>query len=183
MPLDYIRQSLSEDEDLVYVAHFHWWYTVSAILNIVFGILFAIGIIVGSIMIQPMLPQSLQFSVPPGAGWLDMVRAVHPGVKIIAFLVLVMGLFRYAQMMIIKITTEIAITNKRLVYKRGLIARYVGEMSVDRIEGVNVLQGIWGRIFNFGRVMVRGMGVGEVVLPPIEDPIKFRKAIEKARSV
>ena len=86
-------------------------------------------------------------------------------------------------MMIIKATTEIAITNRRLVYKRGLIARYVGEMNIDRIEGVNVLQGVWGRIFNYGRVMVRGMGVGEVVLPPIEDPIRFRKAIEKARSV
>jgi hypothetical protein len=47
---------------------------------------------------------------------------------------------------------------------------------------VNVLQGILGRIFNYGRVMVRGMGVGEVILPPIEDPIKFRRAIEKARN-
>ena len=38
-----------------------------------------------------------------------------------------------------------------------------------------------GRLFGYGRVMVRGMGVGEVVLPPIEQPIRFRKAIEKAR--
>jgi hypothetical protein len=53
---------------------------------------------------------------------------------------------------------------------------------VDRIEGVNVLQGILGRIFNFGRVMIRGMGIGEVVLPPINDPIKFRRMIEKARN-
>ncbi len=54
-------------------------------------------------------------------------------------------------------------------------------MSIDRIEGVNVLQSIMGRIFGYGRVMVRGMGVGQVVLPPIENPIAFRKAIEKAR--
>lgn len=181
--MDYIRQSLTEDEELVHVAHFHWMYTVSAIFNIVFGVGLAVAIVIGSIMVQPMLPKFLQVAIPPGAGWLEIVRAVHPGVKILAFLVLVMGLLRYAHMMIIKITTEIAITNKRLVYKRGLIARYVGEMSIDRIEGVNVLQGVWGRIFNFGRIMVRGMGVGEVVLPPIEDPIKFRRAIEKARSV
>jgi uncharacterized membrane protein YdbT with pleckstrin-like domain len=86
-------------------------------------------------------------------------------------------------MMIIKVTTEIAITNKRLVYKRGLVARYVGEINIDRIEGVNVLQGVLGRIFNYGRIMVRGMGVGEVILPPIEEPLKFRRAIERARSV
>jgi len=39
-----------------------------------------------------------------------------------------------------------------------------------------------GRIFNYGRVMVRGMGVGEVVLPPVEDPISFRRAIEEAKT-
>lgn len=181
--MDYIRQSLGEDEELVHVAHFHWMYTLLAALNIFFGITLSVCLIIGSILVEPMLPNFLKFDVPAGAGWIDLVRAVNPGIKIIAFLVLAMGLYRYAHMMIIKATTEIAITNKRLVYKRGLIARYVGEMNIDRIEGVNVLQGFWGRIFNFGRIMVRGMGVGEVVLPPIEDPIKFRRAIEKARSV
>lgn len=180
--MDYIRQSLGEDEELVHVAHFHWSYTAAALFNVFFGTVLCIGILVGTVVVQPMLPDMLQFDVPPDAGWLDIIRAIHPGIKIIAFLVFVMGLMRYAQMMIIKVTTEIAITNKRLVYKRGLIARYVGEMNIDRIEGVNVLQSFWGRIFNYGRIMVRGMGVGEVVLPPIEDPIKFRRAIETARS-
>lgn len=182
--MDYIRQSLGEDEELVHIAHFHWMYTLSAVLNIVFSILLSAGIVIFAIKVEPMLPsfmRTAEFTAEDG--WLDMVRAVHPGVKIIAFLVLVTGLLRYAHMMIIKATTEIAITNRRLVYKRGLVARYVGEMNIDRIEGVNVLQGFWGRIFNYGRVMVRGMGVGEVILPPIEAPILFRKAIEKARTV
>lgn len=183
MALDYIRQSLSDDEELVHVAHFHWMYTVNAILNILFGLVFSIVIIVFSLKVQPYLPQMFRTDVVPGAGWLDIVRGLHPGIKILAFMVFIMGVFRYAHMMVIRATTEIAITNKRLIYKRGLIARYVGEMNIDRIEGVNVLQGVWGRILNYGRVMVRGMGVGEVVLPSIEDPIKFRKAIEKARSV
>ena len=93
-----------------------------------------------------------------------------------------MGLLRFAQMMVAKSTTEIAITSSRLIYKRGLVARYVGEMSIDRIEGVNVLQTIWGRMLGYGRIMVRGMGVGEVVLPPLQNPIAFRKAIEVART-
>ncbi len=181
--MDYIRQSLGEDEELVHVARFHWMYTVSAFFNVIFGVILCAGILIGTVIVEPFLPEMFRFDVPPDAGWLDIIRAIHPGIKILAFLVLVMGLLRYAQMMIVKATTEIAITNRRLVYKRGLIARYVGEMNIDRIEGVNVLQGVWGRIFNFGRIMVRGMGVGEVVLPPIEDPIKFRRAIEKAKSI
>ena len=95
---------------------------------------------------------------------------------------LILGLLKFAQMMIVKATTEIGVTDIRMVYKRGLVARAVGEINIDRIEGVNVLQGILGRIFGYGRVMVRGMGVGEVILPPISQPIRFKKAIEKARS-
>ncbi len=183
MGLDYIRQSLGEDEELVHIGHFHWMYTFAAILNVLIGIFLAIGIIVAAIMVEPSLPSFLRAEIPADAGWLEKVRAVNPALKILAFFILVMGLFRYARMMIIKVTTEIAITNKRLVFKRGLVARYVGEMSVDRIESVNVLQSVWGRILNYGRLIVHGMGVGEIILPPIEDPIKFRKAIEQARNI
>lgn len=178
--MDYIRQSLAEDEELVHVAHFHWFYTLNAIFNIVFGFVFAIVILVVALKFEPMIFGTKDVA---DMGWLERVRDIHPGVKILAFLMIVMGFFRYAHMMIIKMTTEIAITNKRLIYKRGLVARYVGEINIDRIEGVNVLQGVMGRIFNYGRIMVRGMGVGEIVLPPIEDPLKFRRAIEKARTV
>jgi uncharacterized membrane protein YdbT with pleckstrin-like domain len=181
--MDYTRQSLGEDEELVHIGRFHWTYTLGAILNIVFSFALAAGIIIGSIMVQPYLPPFLRTKIPVDGDWLDQVRNLSAAIKILAFMVLTLGILRYAQLMIIKITTEIVVTNKRLIYKRGLVARYVGEMNVDRIEGINVLQGFWGRIFNFGRLMVRGMGVGEVLLPPIEDPIKFRRAIEKARTV
>lgn len=178
--MDYIRQSLADDEELVHVAQFHWFYTVQALFNVVFGIVLAAIIIVAAIKLEPMVFRSVDYD---GLSFIERIRVIHPGIKILAFFIFVMGLFKYAHMMIIKATTEIAVTNKRLVYKRGLIARYVGEINVDRIEGVNVLQGVLGRIFNYGRIMVRGMGIGEIVLPSIEDPLKFRKAIEKARSV
>jgi len=84
-------------------------------------------------------------------------------------------------LMIAKMSTEIAITNSRLIYKRGVVARHAGEIAVDRIEGVTVLQTILGRVFNYGRLSVRGMGIGEVVLPSIENPLGFRQAIERAK--
>jgi hypothetical protein len=55
-------------------------------------------------------------------------------------------------------------------------------MNIDRIEGISIDQSLTGRIFNFGRVVIRGMGVGELYLPQIADPVKFRRAIEKART-
>lgn len=174
----YVQQSLSPNEEIIHIGHFHWMYTLLAMLAIFWGILGCIAVIVGAIYVQDHFLHG--FSVD--ATWLGKVKELHPGVRIGAFFVFIFGVLRFASMMVTKATTEIAITNSRLIFKRGLVARYVGEMSIDRIEGVNVLQTVWGRIFGYGRIMVRGMGVGEVILPSISNPIAFRRAIEKART-
>lgn len=181
----YVQQSLGPDERLIHIGKFHWIYDVSAIMNIVLGLIACIAILLAGVYIPQHvnIPALQNYHVDPSAGIFAQIKATHPGVRIAAFLVFLIGVAKFAQMMIIKATTEIAVTSSRIVYKRGVVARYVGEMSIDRIEGVNVLQSVLGRILNFGRVMVRGMGVGEVVLPTIEDPVTFRKAIDKARTM
>ncbi|AGH97754.1 PH domain-containing protein [Micavibrio aeruginosavorus] len=174
----YVQQSLNKDEELVYVGHFHWMYNVQAVMAIVWGVVGCIAVIVGGVYVWDNYMGGLDADT-----YLGKIRELHPAIRLGAFLVFVLSLLRFAQMMVVKATTEIAVTTSRLIFKRGLVARYVGEMSIDRIEGVNVLQTILGRIFNYGRVMVRGMGVGEVILPPIADPIAFRKAIDRAKSI
>ncbi len=178
MNADYIRQSLSDDEELIHIARFHWMYVVGACMNVLFSFALTIFIIVMALKFEPLIFGT----VNQGVGFTDQVMNLHAGVKILAFFIFVMGLLKFAQMMIIKATTEIGVTDIRLVYKRGLVARAVGEINIDRVEGVNVLQGILGRMLGYGRVMVRGMGVGEVILPPIAQPIRFKKAIEHART-
>lgn len=178
--MDYIRQSLSEDEELIHVASFHWMYGTHALFNVLFSAILSVSILAFALKYQPAMLGELP---PESVGAFKRLAYLHPGIKILAFFIFLMGILKFAQMMIIKATTEIGVTDIRLVYKRGLVARAVGEINIDRIEGVNVLQGVLGRMFGYGRVMVRGMGVGEVVLPPIEQPIRFKKAIEKARTM
>ncbi len=173
----YVQQSLGPNEELIHVGRFHWMYTVSSFMSIFWGMVGAILIMVISYYVYAYIGK-----IPSNIGFLDSIRVIHPGLRAFSFFVFIFGLVRFAQMMVVKATTEIAVTNSRLVYKRGLVARHVGEISIDRIEGVNVLQTVFGRIFNYGRIMVRGMGVGEVLLPPIEDPIAFRRAIEEAKA-
>ena len=174
----YVEQSLGPEEELVHVGKFHWMYTVQAFMAIIWGIIISLMIVIGAVFVYKQMGW-----FPPDLPSLEGVKYLHPGIRIGAFIAFVLGLLSFAQMMVVKATTEIAITNSRLVYKRGLVARHVGEMSIDRIEGVNVLQTILGRLFNYGRLAIRGMGIGEVVLPPIEDPLTFRQSIEKARSI
>ncbi|MGH1375918.1 MAG: PH domain-containing protein [Alphaproteobacteria bacterium] len=172
----YVQQSLGPGEELIHIGKFHWMYTVNSFLSIFWGLVMAI-----LIMVFAYNGYHVFGKMPSDVGFLDSIKIIHPGIRGFSFLMFILGLVKFAQMMVVKATTEIAITNSRLVYKRGLVARHVGEISIDRIEGVNVLQSITGRIFNYGRIMIRGMGVGEVLLPPIEDPISFRRAIEEAK--
>ncbi len=84
--------------------------------------------------------------------------------------------------MIIKWTTEIAITNRRVVYKRGWIARETNEINLNRIEETNLSQSVGGRIFGYGKLVFMGVGIGEVNLPAIDDPIHFRRQLQLAQA-
>ena len=176
MGIDYIKQSISADEKLIHVAEFHWIYNLLALINVFVSAVIAIIVLVLAAKFAPYVS-----GAESSGGFVSQIAHLHPGVKIVAFFIFLMGILKFAQQMIVRATTEIGVTDIRLVYKRGLVARAVGEINIDRVEGVNVLQGILGRMFGYGRVMVRGMGVGEVMLPPIAQPIRFKKAIEHAR--
>src|SRR6185437_9254650 len=55
-------------------------------------------------------------------------------------------------------TTEIDVTNRRIVYKVGFIKRHTVEMNMDKVESVDVDQSIMGRLLNYGDIAVRGTG-------------------------
>lgn len=74
-------------------------------------------------------------------------------------------------------TTEIAITNKRIILKRGFIRRDTVEMSIDRVESVDVKQSLLGRVFDYGDVIVRGTGTGMAPIRKIDSPLKFRSHV------
>jgi Bacterial PH domain len=74
-------------------------------------------------------------------------------------------------------TTEIAITNLRIVRKGGFIRRRTWEMNMDKVESVTVDQGILGRILNYGTIHVLGTGEGMEHLHQIRSPIEIRNRI------
>lgn len=73
-------------------------------------------------------------------------------------------------------TTELAITNKRVIAKFGLISRDTIEINIQKIESIQVKQGILGRIFNFGSIVVSGAGNPQAPVPGISSPLVFRRA-------
>ena len=74
-------------------------------------------------------------------------------------------------------TTETDVTNLRVVHKTGFIKRRTFEMSLDKVESVDVNQSILGRILNYGNVTVRGVGEGAETIDTIASPLDFRNHI------
>jgi uncharacterized membrane protein YdbT with pleckstrin-like domain len=80
----------------------------------------------------------------------------------------------------IRWTTEIAVTNKRIIFKRGFITRHTAEMNMDKVASVDVDQSIWGRMFDYGTVRIVGTGGSPGIerLTRIGSPIALRNAID-----
>ncbi|HET7491221.1 MAG TPA: PH domain-containing protein [Bradyrhizobium sp.] len=74
-------------------------------------------------------------------------------------------------------TTETDVTNLRIVHKTGFIRRRTFEISLDKVESVDVNQSIAGRILNYGDVTILGVGEGKTTIETIASPLVFRNFI------
>ena len=95
--------------------------------------------------------------------------------------IVVIGIFIWASMLIHFKTTEAALTTRRVVFKKGLFRRQTVELGISTIEQVELQQGFWGRIFNFGVVEMSGTGEGNVTTHVMADPVRFRQLVSDAR--
>ncbi len=79
--------------------------------------------------------------------------------------------------LITRSTSEFAVTNKRVLIKTGWIRRTSLELLNTKVEGIIVDQGILGRIFNFGTIVVSGVGTTRQPFKNIEKPLEFRTQV------
>lgn len=75
------------------------------------------------------------------------------------------------------LSTELAVTNKKVIGKAGFIRRVSVDLPLAKIESLNIDQGIIGRLLGYGKVTVRGVGGNIVGIPNIKDPMDFRRVV------
>lgn len=79
-------------------------------------------------------------------------------------------------------TSELVITDRRVLIKVGFIQRHTFEMFISKIESVAVFQSMLGRLFNYGTVEIRGTGGSAESFATIAAPLPFRDAIQLVQS-
>ena len=76
-------------------------------------------------------------------------------------------------------TSEFGISDKRVLIKVGWISRNSLETLLTKVEGIQVKQGILGRIFKYGTIVISGTGGTHNPFKKITDPITFRKIAQE----
>jgi hypothetical protein len=79
-------------------------------------------------------------------------------------------------------SSELVITNMRVLIKTGVIRRQTLEMFVSKIESIAVDQGFFGRLFDYGTVLIRGTGGFQEPFEAIARPIEFRNYVQRLQS-
>ncbi len=150
----YIDDILQPEEKVLYSTNAHWIFFLPALgLWIVAAVFLA-----------------LSGMVPAGSPLMLVCWAMAAVMAVIAFYKTVTAWFH-------RWTTETDVTNLRVVHKTGFITRKTFEMSLDKIESVDVDQSIAGRIFDYGDVTILGVGKSEEKLQTVTSPLAFRNAI------
>jgi len=153
--MSYVTKILRPDEHLLAVGRLHWIIYRNAALTLLLSI-FSLH-----------LARTYQYTNQILASFMAIVCVVLA----VASAILAIGAW-FEQW-----TTEIAVTNRRVISKRGFIRRHTAEMNMDKIESVIVTQSILGRILDYGTIHVRGTGEGIENLTRIRAPIALRNCI------
>jgi uncharacterized membrane protein YdbT with pleckstrin-like domain len=152
--MSYFKKQLMGDEIVVKQAHLHWIVYLPAIC------IAAVAAI--------------------GGAWLG---SRGPNAKQVAEIIAVMlglyALYLAFGGFIKRTSARFAVTNKRILIRFGLIRRRSSEILLSQIEGITVQQGFWGRIFNYGTVVIEGTGGDRAPYPKISAPGAFRLTVQE----
>ena len=153
--MSYVSSVLQQGEQVAYGTTLHWFVYLRAI----WLALLALALAVAALVITPDPPE---------------LRLVVGGAAAVAALIAVVA---WLAAFIKRWTTELAITDRRVIYKTGLIRRDTFEMNLSKVESVGVSQSILGRLLGFGEVEIKGTGASLAPLAIIAEPLRFRSYI------
>ncbi len=156
--MSYLDRVVKPGETLLVRARLHWVIYLRSFVVMAIAVAWAVGVAIWS---------------RTGAPSPSLVL----GLYLLAALLMAFAVVRLAGQMLLRSTTEFGVTNHRIIVKRGLVSLHTVEMSVDKVESVDVDQTVLGRLLGYGTVTVHGIGARWDPIPQIADPLAFRNAI------
>ena len=160
--MSYAEKHLIAGETVQYETRLHW------IVMVGHALIAAVLVLVGAAVL--LVPASAVNSAT--ASYSGALRWAGIGCLLAAVIFFGIGLVR-------RNATEMAVTNKRVIVKTGIVDRRTIELLLQRIESIAVEEPGMGRILGYGTVIVRGTGGTPEVFPQIARPLEFREQVQR----
>ena len=184
--MGYVTKNLLGNETILSSANVHWFILIRPIIFMMLGIaLFFSRDVIGQWVVDFI---AWVFKDPPTTNEeIQQMTTIRTNtalwlVRPLAFAMLFYGIISFIKNLIYRLTTELVITNSRIIAKWGLISRDTVELNTNQIESVIINQSVIGRLFNFGTVRVQGTGQAVTPFYAIADPLLFRRQAAEAIS-
>jgi len=159
--MGYIQRTLIAGESVLYRAHLHWVVLVGH--GLIGGVMMAAGL---ALVLGALVTTGHDLR---GGGTAAVIGGAL--LFVAGFGVLYAGILR-------RNATEIAVTNKRVLIKTGLVSRQTIEIFLSKIESVVVDESFWGKALGFGTVTVRGTGGTPERFDRVANPLEFRRQVQ-----
>jgi uncharacterized membrane protein YdbT with pleckstrin-like domain len=109
--------------------------------------------------------------------WFADAHYVRMAWLALAVILALAGVFDLLRGWVRRISTEIIVTNRRIILKTGLVGRQTIEMNLDKVESVLVRQSVLGRLLDFGAITIRGVGAGLEPIANLAAPLEFHRYV------
>ncbi|SRR5713226_4706342 len=159
--MSYVEKNLIPGETVVYKTRLHW---IVLLRPILLGLLFGLpglGILVRSVAIS-----GDKSGMP---SWMFAS----------AFVLLALSAMCVGVGWVRRSATEMAVTDKRLIIKVGVVSRKTFELLLSKVESIGVNESLWGRMMGYGTVVVRGTGGTPEPFDKVAHPLEFRKQVQQ----
>ena len=158
--MSYVDKNLMDGEQVMYRTHRHWVIFATPLVFLLIGLLILL------------VTAALSFNgeINSDTAWVLILIAGLAGI-----IALVVAIPAWVE----RRTSEFAVTNKRVIVKIGWIRRRSDETLLTKIEGIEVIQGIWARMLNYGTIIITGTGGSREPFTRIAAPLLFRRKVQE----
>jgi uncharacterized membrane protein YdbT with pleckstrin-like domain len=157
--MGYVEQNLISGEQIAYRSGLHWIVLLRAM--VIAALLGLLGVV--------MLAEASQIKETQS-------RQIVSAFGVVA---IVIGAIYLLAAVIRRNGAEFAVTNKRVIFKTGVMRRSSEEIFLSKVESVTVDEGLLGRALNYGTINVRGTGGTLEPFHKIAHAQEFRRHVQE----
>ncbi|GAB4441911.1 MAG: hypothetical protein Kow0031_23950 [Anaerolineae bacterium] len=158
--------TLQSNEQIIYQSKVHWIYLAPA------AFLVMIGLCCTALSIITALAEPPPNQPPPPTQMIDTLVMCSGCILVLALILTVTMALNF-------VSSDLILTNRRVIFETGIMRRRTREFFLNQIDSVTIETPLLGRFLNYGSIVVSGSGGLRQPFYRISNPQEIRNHIQQ----